>query len=130
MHDPARVLIAGMVLDAQWDAISVFLTSGHCANDEALSWFKAWRKRAEVLRTRRNDVVHSLWAIDGDDPEPSAVAIDTVSRKARAAPRLDVVPRRKDEVSEIANEILDLHAELAEWTAAQFRRLWPPASGS
>lgn len=130
LHGPSRVLIAGMVLDAQWDAIEVFLSTHPCADPESLKWFKDWRRKAVILRTGRNDAVHSSWTIDGNDPGPSALAIDEISRKARGGQRWNVVPGGKIEVAILATDIDQHHVDLASWAALEFRRLWPKAASS
>jgi hypothetical protein len=128
MHEPSRVLMAGMALDARWEALKVLLASPPGGDAEALAWFGTWLGTARGLKTRRNDAIHSLWAIDANSPEDSAVAIDSGSRKARSAVRVDVVPRRQEELAELATEIADHHVALSEWTGRQFRRLGPPAA--
>jgi hypothetical protein len=120
-----------MALSAQWDAIETLLKTPPTADPEALTWFKEWRNRADHnLRPRRNDAVHSVWAIDGNDEEITALAIDNSSRKAREGPRWDVVPGGKLAVAELAEEIAEHRRLLSKWTSEQFRRLWPSARES
>lgn len=127
-HQPSRILIAGMALQAQWDAIEVFLNGSYppTADVESLAWFKTWRTTAENrLRPSRNDAVHSVWTIDGNDPDPSAIAMDEVSRKARAGVRWDVLSGGLVEVEKLAEEINRHHVDLARFVGQEFRRLSP-----
>jgi hypothetical protein len=130
LHMPSRVLIAGMALPAQWDAIEVFLSQPSMGDADAATWFRDWRRKAERLQTRRNDAVHSSWAIDASNPEPSARAIDVVSRKARGGERWDVVPGGKADVTLLAEAIEKHHVDLADWTSIQWRRLNPAITGA
>jgi hypothetical protein len=124
-HDASRALIAGMNLRSQWDLIDYFLSGPPSGDEEARSWFNSWRKVAERLSRERNNVVHSVWAIDGNDDEPSAVAIDSHSRKSKTQPIIDTVPGGQEKVLSIADEIEKHHMKLSLWTSQQWRRLDP-----
>jgi hypothetical protein len=130
MHNPSRVLMTEMSWDGKLRAIEVFLSTPPTGDAEALAWFKAWVRKADRLRQRRNDVVHSQWAVDGNDPGDTAMAVDDGSRRARLGLRLDHIPGRKADVGKLADEIMQHRKDLSTWEAAQFRRLWPPAAES
>lgn len=77
------ILVAGMQLDAQWDSIDALL---EVKGAEALRRkFKDCRGEIARLKTKRNAAVHAgWWPTNSESPGP--IALDSRSRKARAAP--------------------------------------------
>jgi hypothetical protein len=110
-----RLLTNGVPLLTQWDQIE-----GRLSMDpfppELLAWFKLWRKKADALRVRRNEAVHSFWGTS-DDPDSPYAALDLLGRKARVSVREDVVPGGAETLRNLANEIASACVELVKWTA-------------
>ena len=110
-----RLLTNGVPTLIQWDQIATRL-SAPSFQPELLSWFKEWRKRAEALRLRRNDAIHSMWGATGDSDYPH-IALDALSRRARGVVREDVVPGGAASLRGLANEIGTATLHLVDWTA-------------
>ena len=111
-----RLLTNGVALLTQWDQIEARLSMEDAFTPEMREWFKAWRKKADVLRVRRNEAVHSFWGTS-DDPDAPYAALDLLGRKARVAVREDVVPGGAEALRLLASEIGEACIELAKWTA-------------
>ena len=73
-----RILTAGAPLSTQWDQISARLLAASFSPDMRES-FRDWRRRADALRIRRDDVIHTIWWPTGGSDSPYW-AIDELSR--------------------------------------------------
>ena len=129
VYDSSQALIAGMRLQSQWALIGHFIGEPPAGDEEGQEWFKTWLKTAERLNLLRNKVVHSVWAMDGSSSDPSALAFDNHSRRAKTQPVWDEIPGGVDEVISIATQIEDHHMALSFWTSQQWRRLDPSMAG-
>jgi hypothetical protein len=126
-HQHLQLLVANMETKGQWDAIRVLLANPMIGDPDALAWFENWRKKAdENLWDRRNKVVHGLWMANGNDPMPSAIALDTRrERKPKGLSMIEPLPMERADVAALAQEIADHHVSLSNWTGKQFRRVCP-----
>ncbi len=109
-----RLLTNGVSLLTQWDQITARLSMDGFTPDLG-EWFKRWRKKADTLRIRRNEAVHSFWGTS-DDRQTPHVALDLLSRAARVNVRQDVVPGGAATLRVLANEIGEACVELTKWT--------------
>jgi hypothetical protein len=125
IHEPSRILVAGMAFDAQADVLKAFLTIGPMADPVELQWFKEWCKSVEEPRRQRNTVIHSTWVYDAEAQEPSALAVDPGSRKTRLGQNFDSFPAGIAGISSLIERIRGRQQELAAWTHLQHLRHWP-----
>jgi hypothetical protein len=63
-HRIGLMITAGMPLEKIWDMIEEGISSREERRHNLLA-FQQWRKRAVVLKTQRNDAVHSEWWYKG-----------------------------------------------------------------
>ena len=110
-----RILTAGVPLSTQWDQISARLLAASFSPDMR-EWFRDWRRRADALRTRRDDVIHAIWWSTGGSDSPYW-AIDELSQRARDTVQEDVVPGGTAALRGLANEIASACIDLVNWTS-------------
>jgi hypothetical protein len=110
-----RILTAGVPLATQWDQISARLLAASFSPDMR-EWFRDWRRRADALRIRQDDVIHAIWWPTGGSESPYW-AIDTLSQRARDTVQEDVVPGGTAALRGLANEIASACIDLVNWTS-------------
>ena len=125
IHEPCRILVAGMAFDAQLEVLKTFLTIGPMADPEELQWVKRWAGDVKQSQAKRNIVVHSAWVYDEESEEPTALAVDARSRRARMGLNLDAFPDGIDGLPALIDRIRELQGEMGTWTQLQFLRYWP-----
>ena len=110
-----RILTAGVPLPTQWDQISARLLAASFSPDMR-EWFRDWRRRADALRTRQDDVIHAIWWPTGGSDSPYW-AIDELSQRARDTVQEDGVPGGTAALRGLANEIASACIDLVNWTS-------------
>jgi hypothetical protein len=132
MNDASREATAQLLqrIDGLWDETKKLLRDdGH--PPEELTWFRGWVTQAKVLKRRRNDVDHAVWATNGNVAGPSAFAIDSTSVEVFRTGgggmpgtwRLDLFPDPLRELPELAWRLCEHSQDLSQWNARQSRRL-------
>ena len=110
-----ELLTAGVPLPTQWDQISERLLAASFSPDMR-EWFRDWRRRADALRIRQDDVIHAIWWPTGGSESPYW-AIDALSRRARDTVQEDVMPGGTAALRGLANEIASTCIDLVNWTS-------------
>jgi hypothetical protein len=110
-----QLLTTGVSLPTQWDQISARLLAASFSPDMR-EWFRDWRRRADALRIRRDDVIHAIWWPTGGSESPYW-AIDALSRRARDTVQEDVMPGGTPALRGLANEIASACIDLVNWTS-------------
>lgn len=104
---PGRTITKGMKVDRLWNLIAAGIElEEHRIED--LPRFAAWRTGADKLRQRRNDAVHSLWALD---LELQMAASDEIRAAKDGSPRSPFQDWRS-ELDELAERISQADVEL------------------
>jgi len=98
-----RVIVAGQRIQNLWDTTGEILRTFGKDAAPTLVIFKQWRGIADGYRVKRNEAIHSPWAIRESDNQPAA--IDVFSRKASQGIRTDLFPGGVDDLLELAQDI-------------------------
>ncbi len=108
----ARAVVAGQRVENVWETTEALLVGYGEPAAERLDEFRGWRRSANVCRRRRNEAIHSAWALtdSGDNP----AAWDMMSQRAKQGARGDLFPGGVDELEELARDIAALEARLTE----------------
>ncbi len=108
----ARAVVAGQRVENVWETIEALLVAYGERAAEQLDEFRRWRRNANALRRRRNEAIHSAWALTGTGG--GAAAWDVMSQRAKRGARADLFPGGVADLEELALAIADLEARLTD----------------
>jgi hypothetical protein len=113
-HDEAlaQAVVAGQRVENVWETIEALLTTFGPEAVDALEEFRSWRRRANLQRRRRNEVIHSAWSLA--DSNGRLAAIDLMSRRAKRGARSDLFPEGVPQLEQLARDIAVLEDRLLE----------------
>ncbi len=122
----ARAVVAGQRVENVWETIDALLVAHGDPVAEQLAEFRRWRRRANALRRRRNEAIHSAWSVTGSTEQPAAW--DVMSQKAKRGVRADLFPGGVAELEELARNIAELEAHLTAVHESIFLAPPPPSA--
>jgi hypothetical protein len=111
-HDDAlaQAVVAGQRVENVWDTIEALLSAYHDDARQLLETFMQWRQHANLLRRRRNEVIHSAWS--ASESTDRMAATDVMSRRAKRGARADLFPEGVAQLEQLAQDIAALEDRL------------------
>jgi hypothetical protein len=106
----ARAVVAGQRVENVWETIEALLAANGTEDNGELSAFRTWRRSANRYRRRRNEAIHSAWALTPGSEGPAAW--DVMSQKAKRGARPDLFPGGVSELEELARDIASCEGQL------------------
>jgi hypothetical protein len=97
-------------------ALAVSLYLERYGEDARYSTLSELMKRAATLEDRRNQIIHSVWAIKGRDREPNTVTRMKRTAKIQRGLRFQSEDFRPDDIADVASDMKKLAQDILDFS--------------